>query len=863
MEKKIISGTLLKKVIRNKLIESFQNNLLKEGIEDVKYNVFSNAIQSIDKINEYVLSNKNGKNDDKNYKQVLIDLFFDIKTCLTALFFLEFILPEASKTTSADILNYDEKQDPTGYRKFDKKIIQTALEANGKGNLNTLNKNFGFSDDNNKKIIDTIISKKYYNQIWNLKDKPPQEYLQGLKNICKEVLQLINSSNLKFLLNYQAWNHITAKIDGKIREEGKWFSYEDSFFTMKKIKFFNETFWMPLTIDKSAEAVTYIINNLPELEQSLTAANLNTKELINQELAKSNSPVNNTSSNTGNTSINNANPPAAATINNLDQKISDNTDFQNQITSNLNDLLIDCNNIDKTKKIGLIFNVLYSLGEDDAAFNALKDKILSLISNSNKSDEIKKELTNLVTNNMRKELKQLAEISNNFFKEYDKLKNISQFNQLVKQQKQKILEFINNLSIFSITGLLLKNKAFIQEINNKLNTAVALVQPTSVSAGYGLFSTTVQVEYYNEEGARDIVIPVNPVNQYGAVYNENNIREKSSVNTYAGVVGIGDSLKKQIVNNIKNLSLNQGLINDLNLNVQQSTVNNNTNTQPTNKNVSQQNNSPTNADTNSDNSTVADTKPDDVKMSDNQWELLLKLIRDIIDGKKPLPPKLGELLKKKNISKEEIQAGLAAEQQENVPQADTNSLKDIFRVPQLNGGFFELAKILMSADLLVNYKSGNFKKKKYETAKAYGFIAKKDQEINSVETFFNTPDKIFNSFGLKLSPTALNKLTKLLNDSKKIGQLLNEYFDKKMLKVNEYLLIDGEVFMYIALRLLENLGLESDNFNELHEEYVVQKDPIVLKASAQLNSDIFKQTIDLNKRITISQMLNNRNIKNK
>ncbi len=169
----------------------------------------------------------------------------------------------------------------------------------------------------------------------------------------------------------------------------------------------------------------------------------------------------------------------------------------------------------------------------------------------------------------------------------------------------------------------------------------------------------------------------------------------------------------------------------------------------------------------------------------------------------------------------------------------------------------------MSTELLANYKNGNFQKKKYETAKAYGFIEKKGQELNSVETFFSTPDKIFNSLGLKLSSTALNKLTTSLNDSKKIGQLLNDYFDKKMLKVNEYLLIDGDVFMYITLRLLEDLGLESDNFNELHKEYVVQKDPIVIKASAQLNGDIFKQLVDLNKRISISQMLNNRSIKNK
>ncbi len=848
MKKKIISEALLKKFIRNKLIENFQKKLLKENseFEQIQYDVFTNAIESINVIND-VQNKIKKKNINKLQGDVIEELtasFFNIKACLSALLFLQFILPEAVKKSV-----FKDNQD------FDVEDIQNRLQSGGQSNLNAIISNLKLSEDS--EIIKKIKSKKYYDIIWNAADNDPEDdnfitYFKTLVEVCKDAHQLITSSNIQFLFSYNAWLELAKDIEAKMKSEGKWLSIEDSCFTMEEIEILDHDFWVPLTIDKSEDVIIYIADNLFRVENSLKSAGLTDEVKIDQAF------LNITSGNNSSSNVTANNGNASNTVSN--KTINDDNDTKNAIQNNLNILLnTQCKDINDTKKVGLIFTVLHSLTLDEA-FNALTQKMSDAIVGSTQNKNIKAKLKDLINNTLKGQLKVLSNISIEFFKEYDKVQDINAFNALVTQKKQKMLESIYKFPNVSIVGLLLKNQEFINQINSKLNDV--LPQIATKTVGF----VNIYIEYYNKAGAKDIAIPVNVVNQYGAIYKKGK-REIDNLNAYEGAAGFG--LKPEIIKNINNLTIDSNLINELDPNLFKDA---NTAT------VAVQEDTPVEvtdgeedkvedfADDQEEGDTVADTKPADADISDEQWKNIIKLVQDIQDGKKKLPPKLIDqlqgLLNKKGISKEEIKSGLDA-QQNNVQQEDTDPLKDIFRVPQLNGGYFELAKILMSTELLANYKNGNFQKKKYETAKAYGFIEKKGQELNSVETFFSTPDKIFNSLGLKLSSTALNKLTTSLNDSKKIGQLLNDYFDKKMLKVNEYLLIDGDVFMYITLRLLEDLGLESDNFNELHKEYVVQKDPIVIKASAQLNGDIFKQLVDLNKRISISQMLNNRSIKNK
>ena len=843
IKKTIILEKTLKKIIKNKLIENFKKKLLKEAINisGLQNDVFSqtiNAIKIIAKNVEIINKEDAGKTKDQLLTEFK-DKFNDIKICLTALLFLEFVIPEMSKVSS------DRFKDIKGLEDIQNKQL---LDSSGHGNLNTLSENFGEISPETLKKIQNI---KAYDRIWNVADEEPDDiedvefanYLKELNQICTETLNIIKESNLKFLFNYDGWHKITDLIETQMKEVGQWTDFGDSCFTMEEIEILDEDLYFPLSIEKSPEVIQYICefaSKIFDKESALHVAGLTSKDAIDTATAQLSSNQTNTSQTQGNV----PNAPLSS------KKIKDDQATSQAIEKNLKKLLNSaCTNVQETKKVGLVFVILHSL-QIDAAFTGLKSKISQLIDSSSLSDILKEKLKALVDNSFKTELIEIAKIALDFFKKFNNVSNLQGFNTLVSEKSTALLNTINNFSNTSIIGLLLKNEKFINEINSKVDAALGQIQ--TYNAVDSLFKD-VYIQYYNEK-SKEIAIPVNVVNQHGAVWLTNGTRDIDDDDGYNG------GFKNKIIENILAVQLDPDIINKID-----SKVFENADTTPLEvadeDAPAAQNNKVNNKEL------VIDTKPADANMTDDQWQSTIKLIQDIQDGKRQLPPKLIDqlqgLLNKKGISKDEIKQGLQAAQQSSEEQTDADPLRDIFRVPQLNGGYFELAKILMSADLLTNYKNGNFKKKQYETAKAYGFIAKKSQELNSVETFFSTPDKIFNSLGLKLSPATLNKLTSSLNDSKKIGQLLNEYFDKKMLKVNEYLLIDGNVFMYITLRLLEDLGLESDNFNELHTEYVVQKDPIVIKASAQLNGDMLKQTIDLNKRISISQMLNNRSTKNK
>jgi len=205
-----------------------------------------------------------------------------------------------------------------------------------------------------------------------------------------------------------------------------------------------------------------------------------------------------------------------------------------------------------------------------------------------------------------------------------------------------------------------------------------------------------------------------------------------------------------------------------------------------------------------------------------------------------------------------------ADTTDSTPDADDNELQHIFRLPQLNKGWRQLAQILLDANALRNYKSGNFKREKYDKADAYGYIFMDASKFDRIANLSNVAIKTLEGLkGVKLGPQAVEKIENQFKDFKKIGNYLNDYFNKKMLLANEYLLIDVAVIFYLVLRVLEDMGLNSSEFERLHQKYVVDKDPVVLPHNIKIENldDALAKKVDLSKRISIDQMFQNRKAK--
>lgn len=256
-----------------------------------------------------------------------------------------------------------------------------------------------------------------------------------------------------------------------------------------------------------------------------------------------------------------------------------------------------------------------------------------------------------------------------------------------------------------------------------------------------------------------------------------------------------------------------------------------------------------------------------------------KIIR-LLEDKGISKEKVQQALKDLNALEQEGQSGVSktgsgndknAESQSDSDStaevADNDGLEDIFRLPQLNKGYFQLARILTDTAALKSYKSGNFKREKYDKADSYGYIFMDDTTLNKAGDVYNVAVKTIvakmGDKGVNLSPAVQTKIETELKDYKKIGNYLNEYFNKKMLLANEYLYIDGKVYLYLALRVLEDVGLDSPEFKELHDEFVVNKDPVVLPHNIKIQNldDALAKKVDLSKRISIDQMFQNRKAK--
>ena len=187
------------------------------------------------------------------------------------------------------------------------------------------------------------------------------------------------------------------------------------------------------------------------------------------------------------------------------------------------------------------------------------------------------------------------------------------------------------------------------------------------------------------------------------------------------------------------------------------------------------------------------------------------------------------------------------------------SHKFIFKIPQLDGGYKELGKILTDSKLLLQLKKGNRVDKQFEKKNIkYGYYELSDQEIEkSVKWFTDISKEFLNS--MDVSAQNLQAIEKDMQNPNVIGRILNNYFDNRMIKVNEYLLIDDELRLYVLLGVLIKNKIDLSRIAGA-DQLINNKNPIVLKASTDPAAALSKleNKVDLSNRITIQQMFKNR-----
>ena len=166
---------------------------------------------------------------------------------------------------------------------------------------------------------------------------------------------------------------------------------------------------------------------------------------------------------------------------------------------------------------------------------------------------------------------------------------------------------------------------------------------------------------------------------------------------------------------------------------------------------------------------------------------------------------------------------------------------------------------MIDSNLLIELKKGGRVDKKLENKNfKYGYYQLSDQEIiASVNWFTNISKEFLSSIGV--NDNKLNSIETDMKNPSVIGRILNNYFDNRMIKVNEYLLIDDEFRLYVLLGVLIKNKVDISKITG--SDYLIQnKKPIVIKSSADPNTamNALENKVDLSKRITIQQMFKNR-----
>lgn len=145
-------------------------------------------------------------------------------------------------------------------------------------------------------------------------------------------------------------------------------------------------------------------------------------------------------------------------------------------------------------------------------------------------------------------------------------------------------------------------------------------------------------------------------------------------------------------------------------------------------------------------------------------------------------------------------------------QTDVRNMTALFRIPQLNGGYFELAKILLDTNLmnqLQDISKGGYKPKQFEAQllktkgiKQYGFMNPAD--ITVVHNVL---------IGSRDQQTSDN-----LKNPKILGKYLADFYMHQMFKVSQYIIISSHLLAYLVNRAKNDIQNAQKTFDICKEK---------------------------------------------
>jgi hypothetical protein len=152
----------------------------------------------------------------------------------------------------------------------------------------------------------------------------------------------------------------------------------------------------------------------------------------------------------------------------------------------------------------------------------------------------------------------------------------------------------------------------------------------------------------------------------------------------------------------------------------------------------------------------------------------------------------------------------APPEDDQAPPEEDNEGSVLFRIPQLNGGYFELAKILLDEDRmneLQDITTGGYKPKEIEKNlirrfRQYGPTdSSKIQNIVAALTDTNGPIKGFASTANVDPQDIVNRLS----NSRDLGKYLADFYMHQMFKVSQFIIISSGLFSYLYYRAIDDI----------------------------------------------------------
>lgn len=242
----------------------------------------------------------------------------------------------------------------------------------------------------------------------------------------------------------------------------------------------------------------------------------------------------------------------------------------------------------------------------------------------------------------------------------------------------------------------------------------------------------------------------------------------------------------------------------------------------------------------------------------NVWDIFQKSLQKITTSpnQEQTPSDVPTPKEIEDVKKEVVKEVIKIEPKALQPSVD---FKCWFRFPQLNGGYFEMAKILMDKNVIEALHQTNRKTKQYEKAgQIYGLLNANgdkatDQQINEITGFFSN-NKLCNIYiFLFLSqhvsfinllmnlPDILTISGKIVEQHKFVGKCLDEFFKNHMMKVGEYYCIDHNVLSFIILKAIVTAQseLKNDEGIKQYATILASYKPKIIKA--KFSPDDLKQ----------------------